>query len=161
MEQWNYILRIYFSDDSIDDSVYFGTEDIDTEDIDTEDFGENIYDEISEAPGVTNIVDEIIAVEEFYIERLNYAVNNYVEPSRLMGDQMKAVFGNMEEIKKFHEDTFYPDLKQCNKDLIRILECFSKHISVITCEICKKFVIRFLNTFYFRLAIFTFTLCIP
>lgn len=79
---------------------------------------------------MTNIVEEILAVEELYIDKLNYAIDNYVEPSRMMGDQMKSVFGNMEVIKQFHEDIFYPDLKQCNKDLIRILECFSKHIRV-------------------------------
>lgn len=84
---------------------------------------------------MTNTVEEVLAIEESYIDRLNFVIDNYVEPSRLMGDQMKAVFGNIEEIKQFHELIFYPDLKQCNKDLIRILECFSKHIKVI----CVKF----------------------
>lgn len=114
----------YFSSDaSSDDSIYFGTEDFPEAD-------ENIYDEIAEAPGVTNTVEEILAVEECYIDRLNYVIVNYVEPSRQMGDQMKSVFGNIEQIKQFHDGTFYPDLKQCNKDLTRILDCFSRHISV-------------------------------
>lgn len=93
---------------------------------------DHIYDEICEPSGVTNIVDEILTIEEHYIDRLNYMIQNYVKPSRpLMGDPfMKAVFGNVEEIKVFHEDIFYPDLKQCNRDLIRILECFSSHIGV-------------------------------
>lgn len=101
------------------------------------DFGENIYDEILETPGVTNAVEEILAIEESYIDKLNFVIENYIEPSRLMGDQMKAVFGNIEEIKIFHELTLYPDLKQCNKDLVRILDCFSKHI-IVSCMKCLK-----------------------
>ncbi|XP_037031453.1 proto-oncogene DBL-like isoform X2 [Bradysia coprophila] len=103
------------------ESIFFGAEE----------WGEHIYDEICEPSGVTNIVDEILAVEENYISRLNYTIDNYVETSRpVMGDPfMKAVFGNIEEIKAFHEDSFYPDLRQCNRDLIRILECFSSHIA--------------------------------
>ncbi|KAG4068539.1 hypothetical protein HA402_004880 [Bradysia odoriphaga] len=108
-------------DYSSGDSIFYGAEEL----------GEHIYDEIDEPTGVTNIVEEILAVEECYIGRLNYTIDNYVEPFRpVMGDPfMKAVFGNIEEIKAFHEDIFYPDLRQCNKDLIRILECFSSHIA--------------------------------
>lgn len=108
---------------SSDDSLYLGADEL----------GENIYEEISEpSSGVTNTVEEIIAVEEYYIDRLNFVIDNYLQPSRpVMGDPfMKAVFGNIAEIKEFHEDIFYPELRQCNKDLIRILECFSSHIAV-------------------------------
>lgn len=110
-------------DYSSDDSIYFREGESEEHD--------HIYDEICEPAGVTNIVEEILAVEECYVSRLNYLIDNYVQPSRpIMGDPfMKAVFGNVEEIKAFHEDIFYPDLRQCNKDLIRILECFSSHIA--------------------------------
>ncbi|KAJ6647320.1 Rho guanine nucleotide exchange factor 25 [Pseudolycoriella hygida] len=110
--------EIVNDEESSDDSVYFGFEDRE----------EHIYDEIVDVPEVSNTVEEILEVEKLYIDKLNFTVDNYIEPSRLMGDQMKAVFGNIEEIKQFHENIFYPDLKQCNKDLKRVLECFSKHI---------------------------------
>lgn len=109
-------------DYSSDDSIYFGTDEL----------GEHIYDDISEASnGVTNTVDEILVAEVYYIDRLNYTIDNYLQSSRLMGDpSMKAVYGNIEQIKQFHEETFYPDLKRCNKDIVRIAECFSSHILV-------------------------------
>lgn len=93
------------------------------------DFGK-YYENIPGPLGVSNTIEEILVNEKLYIDKLNYLIDNYMLHSRFMGDQMKEIFGNVEEIKDFHKKIFYPDLKRCDNDIIRITECFSKHITV-------------------------------
>lgn len=92
-------------------------------------FTYNIISKEREKP--TTTTEEILSNEKAYVERLNYVIKNYMLPSRLMGEQMKAIFGNIEEIKDFHENIFYPDLLLHQNDFIRLMECFSKHITVV------------------------------
>lgn len=41
-----------------------------------------------------------------------------------------SIFGNIEEIKKFHENKFLTDLINCNEDVSRISNVFLQNIQV-------------------------------
>lgn len=87
-------------------------------------------DTLSNKTAVSSTTEEILSNEKSYVTRLNYVIRNYMLPSLHMGEQMKVIFGNIEEIRDFHENIFYPDLLQNQYDLIRLIECFSMHFTV-------------------------------
>lgn len=87
---------------------------------------------VTEDMQILNPIEEILANEKLYIKRLNFVIANYMRPGLLMGEQIKLIFGNIDEITYFHENIFYPDLQRYNNDLIRLTECFSTNIAVIS-----------------------------
>lgn len=87
------------------------------------------------------VVNEILDNERKYIDKLNYVYENYLIQSYALGDDVHGmIFGNFLEIKRFHEQSFYPDLQACNKDYVEIMHCFSRHIEVnyFYCLKCYK-----------------------
>lgn len=85
---------------------------------------------------VTNTVEELLYNEETYIKALNNGINGYMKnfsraemPPVLRG-QLYRVFGNVHRIKDFHENIFFPALKQCNMDIVKICNTFCDFIEV-------------------------------
>lgn len=85
---------------------------------------------------ITNTVEELLYNEETYIRSLNYGINGYMKnfnrkgmPKVLRG-QMYRIFGNVHRIKDFHENIFFPALKQCNMDIVKICNTFCDFIEV-------------------------------
>lgn len=50
-------------------------------------------------------------------------------PASLRG-QMYRIFGNVHRIKDFHENIFFPALRQCNMDIVKICNTFCEYIEV-------------------------------
>lgn len=85
---------------------------------------------------ITNTVEEILYSEETYIKSLNNGIDGYIKnfnriemPPSLRGQQYR-VFGNVHRIKDFHQNIFYPALKQCNLDIVKICKTFCDFIKV-------------------------------
>lgn len=85
---------------------------------------------------LTNTIEELLFNEETYIRALNQGIQGYMKnfnrrsmPGDLRG-QMNRVFGNILQIKYFHENIFYPALKECMMDIIKICNTFSTFIEV-------------------------------
>lgn len=85
---------------------------------------------------ITNTLEELIYNEEMYIRSLNYGINGYMRnfnrkamPKVLRG-QMYRVFGNIHRIKDFHENVFFPALRLCNMDIVKICNTFCDFIEV-------------------------------
>lgn len=85
---------------------------------------------------ITNTLEELLYNEEMYVRSLNYGINGYMKlfnrksmPKVLRG-QMYRVFGNIHRIKDFHENLFFPALKLCNMDIVKICNTFCDFIEV-------------------------------
>lgn len=85
---------------------------------------------------MTNILKELMSNEESYIKSLNNGIEGYMNnfdqkdmPSSLRGQKYR-VFGNIERIKDFHEQYFYPALVECNMDIVKICNTFCDYIDV-------------------------------
>lgn len=50
-------------------------------------------------------------------------------PNSLRGKKFR-VFGNIQSIRDFHENIFYPALKQSNMDIVQICNTFCEFIEV-------------------------------
>lgn len=85
---------------------------------------------------MNNIVQELIENERTYIDKLTTGITNYVQvlsckdlPRSLRG-QVYNIFGNIVQIRDFHEQKFYPSLLTCNGDIIGLSDTFSNYIQV-------------------------------
>lgn len=115
---------------------------------------------------ITNTVEELLYNEETYIRSLNYGINGYMKnfnrkgmPASLRG-QMYRIFGNVHRIKDFHENIFFPALRQCNMDIVKICNTFCDYIEVRSffCYFLHALILRFICGFFFISAtISTFT----
>lgn len=92
-----------------------------------------IYNHFSQ---VTNTIEELLVNEANYINKLNQGINDYMNrfdrknmPARFRG-QKYHVFGNILQIKDFHERIFYPALKQCEMNIFNICKIFRNFIEV-------------------------------
>lgn len=84
------------------------------------------------------IIGELLANEQLYIETLGRGIANYCAvfdepahrlPANLRG-QKYHIFGNIEGIKRFHEMVFYPSLLRCDADVVMICETFCRFVQV-------------------------------
>lgn len=85
---------------------------------------------------LTNTLEELLFNEDAYIRALNHGIQGYMQnfnrqsmPADLRG-QMNRVFGNVLQIKYFHENIFYPALRECMMDIIKICKTFCSFIEV-------------------------------
>lgn len=85
---------------------------------------------------ITNTVEELLYNEETYIRALNNGIDGYMknftrkEMPPILRGQKYRVFGNVHRIKDFHENIFYPALRQCNMDIVKICNTFCDFIEV-------------------------------
>lgn len=81
-------------------------------------------------------MQELIENEKVYIDKLTTGIKTYVEPlfgkniPRSLRGQVYYIFGNIVQMRDFHEKTFYPSLLACNGDVIALSDTFSKFIQV-------------------------------
>lgn len=86
---------------------------------------------------VPHIIDELLTNEQSYIQTLTRAIDVYISvydadfenaqlPVGLLG-QKYHLFGNIERIRDFHADTFFPSLQRCDPtDVGGICETFCR-----------------------------------
>lgn len=86
---------------------------------------------------VPHIIDEILTNEQNYIQTLSRGIHVYMSafdesfdnnapPAALLGQKFH-LFGNIERIRDFHANTFYPALQQCDpSDVGAICETFCR-----------------------------------
>ncbi|CAH6780164.1 Arhgef9 [Phodopus roborovskii] len=93
-----------------------------------------------------NVINEIMSTERHYIKHLKDICEGYLKQCRKRRDmfsdeQLKVIFGNIEDIYRFQMG-FVRDLeKQYNNDdphLSEIGPCFLEHVSIILCSLKKK-----------------------
>ncbi|XP_026757076.1 FYVE, RhoGEF and PH domain-containing protein 6-like isoform X1 [Galleria mellonella] len=85
---------------------------------------------------LTERVNELLHTEHVYVERLRHVVENYMPELGLRGHdtrmppllmQLKsAIFGNIEDVFKFHSEEFLPAMRDCENDLRKLGQCFRK-----------------------------------
>ena len=88
------------------------------------------------------LIARLLETERKYIEDMEIMVTNYVElvetapiwmPSNLIGHKIR-LFGNIEEILKFHKMVFYPELLKNFKNALEITKIIIKHIKMDSFE---------------------------
>ena len=91
-------------------------------------------------------MQELLQTEQDYIRALNYVVDNYVPqiqletvPQPLRGKK-NVVFGNLQNICKFHTEAFLRDIEACVQSPYRLGACFLRHVSASSLMSCLLFV---------------------
>lgn len=84
------------------------------------------------------IVGELLANELLYIQNLSRGIDTYCsvydDPTYMLPKAVRGqkyhIFGNIERIRDFHRDTFYPSLQECETDVVKICETFCRFVEV-------------------------------
>jgi len=86
------------------------------------------------------VMEELVHTERDYIRALNYVVDNYVPdiqleavPQPLRGKK-NVVFGNLQNICKFHTDAFLHEIEACVQSPYRLGACFLRHVRPSCCS---------------------------
>lgn len=84
------------------------------------------------------IVAELLNNESVYIQTLTKGLDDYITvfdekklPATLYG-QKYHIFGNIDRIRTFHENVFYPSLQACGANVEQICHNFCGFIQVRT-----------------------------
>lgn len=78
------------------------------------------------------IIQEMLANECDYIGQLTTGIRTYLnhDVTEAMKETITKIFGNMQQIKDFHENTFYLNLSDCQNDVGKIANVFIKFTQV-------------------------------
>jgi len=83
------------------------------------------------------VMQELLHTERDYIRALNYVVDHYVPeilsdsvPQPLRGKK-SVVFGNLQNICKFHSEAFLQELEACAHSPFQLGACFLSHVIVL------------------------------
>ena len=79
---------------------------------------------------LSNIINELLENEQSYVDTLERGIKNYVTsldkekiPPTLRGQKFR-IFGNIENIYRFHKLEFLPQLVECNENVTLIADTF-------------------------------------
>ena len=82
------------------------------------------------------VMKELLKTERDYIGALNYVVDNYIPeilsdgvPQPLRGKK-NVVFGNVQNICKFHTDLFLREIEACVHSPYQLGACFLRHVQL-------------------------------
>lgn len=83
---------------------------------------------------LSNIIKELLENEQSYVDSLERGIKNYVGaldksdiPKTLRGQKFR-IFGNVENIYKFHKFEFLPKLIECNENVSEIADTFISYL---------------------------------
>lgn len=85
---------------------------------------------------LARIIEEIVDFENNFNQTVGKGLKNYLHVSHsessayleLIRNNQFKIFGNIEEIHRFHKDIFYPKLLQCAGDIHKIFDMFLNFI---------------------------------
>lgn len=82
-----------------------------------------------------DIIQEMLGNENDYIRQLSngiqiYLTHDYVNVTEDIRVKISKIFGNFQQIKDFHENTFSPNLMECANDVTKIANVFIKFTQV-------------------------------
>jgi len=82
-------------------------------------------------------MQELLQTEKDYIRALNYVVDNYIPeilcetvPQPLRGKK-NVVFGNIQNICKFHNESFLREIEACVPSPYQLGACFLRHVMLL------------------------------
>lgn len=83
----------------------------------------------------TEIIQEMLANESDYFGQLTIGIQTYmahdtITSSDTLRENVSKIFGNIQQIRDFHENTFHSALKDCGNDITKIANVFSKFAQV-------------------------------
>lgn len=83
----------------------------------------------------TEIIQEMLAVESEYVRQLTVGIQTYlthehVDITETIKGKIVKIFGNIQQIRDFHENTFYSNLSDCRHDVTKIANVFIKFTQV-------------------------------
>lgn len=89
-------------------------------------------------PTSAEIIQEIMIVESEYIRQLTvgidtYLANYHLDITEAIKEKIGKIFGNIRQIRDFHQNTFYSNLSYCKDDITKLANIFIKFTQV-QCE---------------------------
>jgi len=89
------------------------------------------------------IVLELLSTEKSYVEDLKIVLTGYKQKmsSSKIAAKAPVIFGNIDEIEKFHSETLLPELENCNKRPDLLAETFldnSQQMVRLYCRYCQN-----------------------
>lgn len=82
-----------------------------------------------------DIIQEMITNENDYIRQLTMAIQIYLTHDHInvteeVRGKISKIFGNFQQIKDFHENTFCPNLLECTDNVTKMANVFIKFTQV-------------------------------
>lgn len=82
------------------------------------------------------IIQEMLTNESDYVAQLSTGIQMYLTDHANITEATKGkifkIFGNIQQIRDFHENTFYLNLSDCKDDVTKIANIFIKFTQVMT-----------------------------
>lgn len=81
------------------------------------------------------IIQEMLTNETEYVRQLTVGIQTYLHPNQVNTTEavkgtIAKLFGNIQQIRDFHENTFHANLSECKNDVTRIANLFIKFTQV-------------------------------
>lgn len=93
-----------------------------------------VKDDLKESS--TEIIQEMLINESDYARQLTIGIQTYltydVTITETIREKIAKIFGNIQQIRDFHENTFYLNLTECKNDVTKIANIFIKYTQVLS-----------------------------